>query len=90
MASRVQFFRDAAPGSDPIQPSGHELNLECSECGAPANWGEGVSLIHGCEGTWFCARHVPERLRYPELALANDPAQRDPHEPAPGGSSQRA
>lgn len=43
-----------APGPDPH---------ECCECGASACFGEGVSLLKGIEGTWFCARCAPDEFK---------------------------
>lgn len=90
MPPKIKFFSDPTAEASQAQPTGHELNFECCECGAPANWGEGVSLLHGREGMWFCARHVPDRLRYPTRRLTDDPALRDSHVIVTGGSSQRA
>lgn len=41
---------------------------ECCECGRPACFGEGVALLKGIEGDWFCPRHAPAHLKNPEAA----------------------
>lgn len=32
----------------------------CRVCFRAACYGEGVNLLRGQEGTWYCAEHVPE------------------------------
>ena len=36
---------------------------ECEECGAPAHFGEGVSILRGIPGSWFCGKHCAPEFR---------------------------
>lgn len=57
MARKTEFFRKAP--EKPPPPSGHEMHFRCIECSEPACYGEGVSLLRGIEGTWYCSDCVP-------------------------------
>ena len=34
-------------------------DFRCVRCNAPACYGEGVFLLKGEPGRWYCAKHVP-------------------------------
>ena len=51
-----------APVGDSRTAPGPESHT-CDECGAPASFGEGVSLLKGIEGVWLCARHCAPEFR---------------------------
>lgn len=52
----------AAPVGDRRTAPGPEPRL-CIECGKPACFGEGVALLKGIEGDWFCPKHAPAEFR---------------------------
>ena len=35
------------------------LDFRCTKCGSPACYGEGVYLLRGELGRWYCREHVP-------------------------------
>lgn len=54
----------AAPAGDRRTAPGPTIP-ECCECGRPACFGEGVSLLKGIEGDWYCPKHAPAEFRRP-------------------------
>jgi len=62
MPRSPQFFAPLPPASEARE----HFQPTCVECGRDASWGEDVHLRCGQEGTWYCAKHVPACLRYPE------------------------
>jgi hypothetical protein len=65
------FYQPQAPASQSAKPvftgdrrtaPGPEIHT-CDECGAPALFGEGVSLLKGIPGSWLCSRHCAPEFR---------------------------
>lgn len=54
--AKAKFAGDSrtAPGPEPRL---------CEECGRPAMFGEGVNLLRGVEGNWFCRNHCASEFR---------------------------
>lgn len=52
----------AAPVGNSRTAPGPEIPT-CDECGRPASFGEGVSLLKGIAGTWLCGLHCAPEFR---------------------------
>lgn len=77
---KVEFGGTQAPVYEP-------LSFRCEVCGGLACAGEGVALLKGERGRWWCSAHLPERLRRPPVEA--EPVAEAPQAAAPPPPAER-
>ncbi len=65
---KIDAMREAQKPAAPVKPKFEPHDFRCDECGKPASFGEGVSLLRGITGAWLCSRHAPDHLKRPGAA----------------------
>ena len=66
--AKIDAMREAQKPAAKASPKHQPHDFRCDECGRPGMFGEGVHLLKGIEGSWYCSKHAPDHLKHPGAA----------------------